>query len=318
MRILKAQLNTPPAYTRDMVITLTNQVSGAQKQLKPYLDGSISIPNLEAGQWRIQVKHPNMVFDLYDRNIRVFQDRPTITSIKIPTNVFEDVPTRDTSEGDLGGVQSDLAGIEAASERQAQKQGGQPIYADDWNNLADTVANLSKATRDLTERVAPAGHKHSEMISQIEDIHGSIQRLGDRLEWAVAAIWRELQRRSLQSKVKAVKDKNILSEAKNQELEKDLKELENSWLDQPGVYSDKKRRVAEKIHHELTQGIAEAEPDVIIDDEVQDALDFTYAMWTEPRVITYTEELTQHKRASRRANKNTVSQAFDSIPSAHL
>ncbi len=311
MRMLKMQLNTPPTITKDMVVTLTNQVSGEQRTVKPYLDGSIAVNNLAAGQWRVQAKHPNMVFDVFDRNVQVFQDRPTFAPINIPTNIFENVPIRETPEADLGPVQQRLDELTSAAEGHTNKMGGQPIYADDWNNLASTVSEVSRSTRELTDLVSPVGHDHPEIVEKIEEIQGNIQRFYDAFGAAIAQLQRQMQQLALQRKVETALEKvpNATPEVRK-EMEDNAKELADAWLDNPGIYSARKRRTAQKIQTQLVNLLAEADPAVRDDPDVKDLNEFADAMATEPAVISYEQEVAQQQRANKKSSRGIVSDAL--------
>lgn len=311
MRMLKMQLNTPPTITKDMLVTLTNQVSGEKRTVKPYRDGSMAVPNLDAGQWRVQAKHPNMVFDVFDRNVQVFKDRPTFTPINIPTNIFENVPIRETPEADLGPVQQRLDELTGAAEGHTNKLGGQPIYADDWNDLASTVSEVSRSTRELTDLVSPVGHDHPEIVEKIEEIQGNIQRFFDAFGAAITQIQRQMQQLALQRKVETALEKvpSATPEVRK-EMEDNAKDLANAWLENPGIYSARKRRTAQKIQTQLVNLLVEADPAVRDDPDVKDLNDFTDAMATEPAVITYEQEVTQQQRANKKSSRGIVSDAL--------
>src|SRR5687767_11948455 len=175
--MLKLQLNTPVSFTRDMKVELTNQATGEKRKVTPYLDGSVVVPAIEAGNWRLQVQHPNLSFDVFDRPIKVLPDRPTFVPITIPQNIFENVPIEDVPDANLGPVQQHLDEATRAAEQQGNKKAGQPIYADDWNEMAVTVATVAKATRELTDLVAPRGHDHPEIAAKFDEVQRNLQRL---------------------------------------------------------------------------------------------------------------------------------------------
>ena len=311
MQLLKMQLNTPPAFTKDMKVTLTNQVSGEKRDVKPYLDGSITVPKLASGQWRVQVKHPNLVFDVFDRNIQVFKDRPTFTPIAIPTTIFENVPIRETPEADLGPVQQKLDELADSAESQANKLAGQPIYADDWNELALTAGEISRSTRELTDLVSPVGHDHPEIEEKIEEIQGNIQRFFDAFGAAIAQIQRQMQQLALQRKVENALEKvpNATPETRK-EMEDAAKQLGDSWQETPGIYSAQKRRTAQKLQSKLVELLADADPAVRDDPDVKDLGDFAEALATEQAVTTYVQEVAQQQRANKKTSRGIVSDAM--------
>jgi hypothetical protein len=309
--MLKMQLNTPAAYTKDMLVTLTNQVSGETRQVKPYLDGSVVVPSITAGQWRVQVKHPNLVFDVFDRNIQVLKDRPTFAPITIPTNIFENVPIRETPEADLGPVQQRLDEITGTAEGLANKLAGQPIYADDWNQLATTIADVSRSTRELTNLVSPVGHDHPEIVEKIEEIQGNIQRFFDAFGAAIAQLQRQMQQLALQRKVESALEKvpDVAPEIRKQ-MEDSARELADAWLENPSIYSARKRRAAQKIQGQLAAILVEADPAVQDDPDIKDLTDFTDALVTEPAVLSYEQEVAQQQRANKKSARGIVYDAL--------
>lgn len=309
--MLKMQLSTPADISKDMLVKLTNQVSGETREVKPYLDGSVVVPTIAAGQWRVQVKHPNLVFDVFDRNIQVFKDRPTFTPITIPTNIFENVPIRETPEADLGPVQQRLDEVTATSEGLANKLGGQPIYADDWNQLATTVADASRSTRELTDLVSPVGHDHPEIVEKIEEIQGNIQRFFDAFGAAIAQLQRQMQQLAQQRKVESALERVPDTPPEiRREMETSARELAEAWLEHPSIYSARKRRSAQKIQGQLATLLVDADPTVRDDPDVKDLSDFTDALVTEPAVISYEQEVTQQQRANTKSARGIVYDAL--------
>lgn len=309
--MLKMQMNTAPAHTRDMLVTLTNQVSGETRTVKPYLDGSVAVPNIAPGPWRVQVKHPNLVFDVFDRNIQVFKDRPTFTPINIPSNIFENVPIRETPDADLGPIQQHLDEAAEGAEGQANKLGGQPIYAADWNELATTMAGISRTTRDLTELVSPVGHDHPELVEKIHEIEGNIQRFFDAFGAAIAQLQRQMQQLALQRKVESALEKvPSASPEVRRRMEDSAKELADVWLANPGIYSSRKRRTAQKIQEELTVLLADQDSAVRDDPDVKDLHDFADAMATEPAVVSYVQEIAQQQRTNQKSARGILHDAL--------
>jgi hypothetical protein len=294
-----------------MTVTLTNQVTGEKRTAKPYLDGSVAVPNIDPGQWRVQVTHPNMVFDLFDRPIKVLPDRPTIAPITIPANIFENVPIRDVPDADLGPVQQHLDDAQASAERQATKKAGQPIYADDWNELASTLSNASKATRELTGLVSPRGHDHPELVDKLEEIQRNLQRMFDVFAGSLAQLQRQIQQLALQSKVDAALDKTSKA---TPEVKKGIQDLvttlQASWAETPGVYSALKRRTAQQLTDQVSQVLVNETQDVRSAPEVKALQDFAAAMATEQPVASFQEEIQQQQRTT---SKSATGVFFDAL-----
>lgn len=308
---LKLQLNTPASYTRDMTVKITNQVTGEKRTVTPYLDGSVSVPNLEPGQWRVQVTHPNLVFDLYDRPIKVFPDRPTNASIVIPANIFENVPIRDIPDADLGPVQRHLDEAGSIAERQSTKKAGQPIYADDWNELAGALATATKAAREMTELVSPRGHDHPELVDKLDEIQRNLQRMFDVFGASLAQLQRQIQQLALQSKVDAALEKTTKVTPETRKSIQDMvTSLQESWADSPGVYSARKRRTAQQLTDQLSQVLVNETPDVNNAAEVKELQEFASAMATEQPAASYQEEIQQQQRTT---SKSSTGVFFDAL-----
>src|SRR4051794_10812623 len=127
MAVMKLQLNTPVEITRDLRVQVTDPVTNRTIETTPSLDGTVNIRNLVAGQYRVQVMHPNLTFPVLDQPVRVLTQIPTLVPIKIDLNIFANTPVRDIAEADLAPVQQRLAEAQDHAERQNGKQGGQPI-----------------------------------------------------------------------------------------------------------------------------------------------------------------------------------------------
>jgi hypothetical protein len=309
--MLKLQLNTPTAYTRDMTVDLTNQVTGEKRTVKPYLDGSVTVPNIDAGQWRVQVKHPNMVFDVFDRPVQVFPDRPTIAPISIPTTIFENVPIRDIPDADLAPVQRHLDDATADAERQSTKKAGQPIYADDWNELSHTVSAVSQAVREMTDLVSPRGHDHPEIADKIAEIQRNLQRMFDAVGSSLAQLQRQIQQLALQRKVEAALDKTTTATPEIRKTIQDkVLELQDAWADSPGVYSALKRRTGQQLQEQLATVLASESSAVRDAPEVKDLDEFTRAIATEQPVASYHEEIQQQQRTTSKSMTGMVFDAF--------
>lgn len=311
MRILKMQLNTPAAVTRDLEVNLTNQVSGEKRTVRPYLDGSVAVPNIPAGDWRMQIKHPNLLFDLQDRNIRIFPDRPTFVPIRIPTDIFENAPIQDTPEADLGPVQERLEEAAEAAGRQAGKLGGQPIYAGDWNDMATTVEGVARSTKDLTELVSATGHDHPELVAKMDEIQGNLQRLFEVFGSSIAQLQRQIHQLALQRKVETALDRvPDVPAATRRQMEEAVRDLTDVWQENPSVYSARKRRAARSLQDQLGQLLIDQTQEVRDDPQVRDLDTFTLAMASEQPVVTYEAEIQQQQRTSRKSSTGIV---FDAL-----
>lgn len=301
---LNLQLNTLPQFNRDMTVELTNQATGQIKQVKPYLDGKVVARNVDPGQWRVAVKHPNILFNLYDKPVRVFRDRPTFIPIRIPENIFSNAPIADTPEANLTPVKEVFDNSEAAASAQANKLAGQPIYSDDWNEMAGTIADLSKANSDLTDLVSPIGHDHPELVTKMEEIQANLQRFYDLFGRSLAQLQRQVQQLALQRKVDAaVGEVEEITPDQRSGLDLALGDLSAAWFENPAIYSSKKKRAGEQISQILGQIVTESDTPVSSNPVIVQAQTVADAMATERSAIDYAAEIEQQNRVDDRSEE---------------
>jgi hypothetical protein len=311
MNMLKMQINTNPAYSRDMTVELTNQVTGEKKTVKPYSDGSIAVSNIADGRWRVKVTHPNIVFPLLDKDIQVFKDRPTFTPLVIPENIFENTPIADIPDADLAPPQKKLDEVAESANRQAHKLAGQPIYADDWNELATALADTAAATRELSTLVSPRCHDHPEIVAKFEEVQRNIQKMYDAFGASLAQLQRQIQQLALQRKVDAALDKipSVTPEVR-QGMNTAVATIADSWAESPAIFSSVKKRAAQNIQEKMSALLATADPAVRNNDDVKDLDTFTQAMSSETTARTYEEEISQSQRTSSKSRTGIV---FDAM-----
>ena len=304
MADLNLQLNTKPEFNRDMTVELTNQVTGETRQAKPYLDGSLVARNVDPGQWRVAVKHPNILFPLYDKPVRVFKDRPTKIPVRIPENIFENTPIRDTPEADLGPVQSRFDDAAADATGHADKLPGQPIYADDWNALAGTVADLASANSDLVKLVSPVGHDHPELVAKMEEIQRNLQRFYDLFGKSLTQLQRQVQQLALRRKVDAaVGVVGEVTPAQRGQIDQAMGLIAEAWQDPPATYSLKKKRAGEQLSQTIATIVAEAQVPVEDDPAVVEAQDIVGTMAAERAVVDYAAEIEQQQKVDVRSRQ---------------
>lgn len=308
---LKMQLNTRPEINRDTTVELTNQATGQKVNVKPYLDGQIVARNIEPGQWRAVVKHPNILFPVFDKPIKVFPDRPTFVPIRIPPDIFENTPIADTPDADLGPVQARYDDAAAAADAQANKLAGQPIYADDWNALAGTVGDLARANSDLTKLVSPIGHDHPEIAAKIDEVQANLQRFYDLFGRSLAQLQRQVQQLALRRKVEAaVATVPNITPERRADLDLAISDLELAWSDQPSTYSIKKKRAAQSLDQTLALIVTESTTPVENDPAVVEAQTILTTISNEQPATSYTKEIENQNRVDIRSGKAPFSEAL--------
>lgn len=303
MNMLKLQLNTAAQFNRDITVELTNEATGEKRSVKPYLDGSVSAYNVDPGSWRVAVKHPNLLFNLFDKPVRVLKDRPTIVPIRIPPNIFESTPIRETPEADLGPVQARFDAEALAASGQANKLAGQPIYADDWNALAVTLSDVSRAGLELTGLVSPVGHDHPEIVEKLDEVQRNLQRFYDLFGQSLAQLQRQVEQLALQRTVDAaVGEIGVIPPARRAELDRAILELGNAWSDPPAIYSTKKQRAGQQISQTLAAIVAESETPVESNPAVVEAQTIAHTIASERTAHDYATEIELQQRVAKRSS----------------
>lgn len=299
--MLKLQLNTPPAVTRGTQVNLTNPATGETRKVSPFLDGTVAISGIAAGEWEVQVTHPNFLNELFRRRIRVFPDRPTFVPLPIPTNIFENAPIADTPDADFGPVQTRMDGAAATADRQARKRAGQPIYADDWNELSAVVADMARGTKELAGIVSPIGHDHPELVAKLDEQARNLQRLFDVFGESVSQLQREVQILGLQNRVEDAL--NALPEAKRLTFRPQflglLQNLDAARGENPQNFTTRLQRIATDLAQLIQDATADEPPAVASAPSIRALVNATTQMQTIPRAASYIDELAGQNRVNR-------------------
>jgi hypothetical protein len=314
MGSLNLMLNAQPAVLRDMKVSLVNTVTSEKREVTPFLDGTVQVANIEAGNWQVIAKHPNLIFDVINKPIRILPDRPTITRIPIPANIFSNAAIADTPDANLGPVQAKLAESETSARDQARKVAGQPIFADDWNALAATLGDTAKATGELATLVSPIGHDHPELVSKLSEIQGNLQTFYDLFARSLAELQRQIEQLALQRKVEAVAERvPTLPQAARDRMFLAVDELTKAYQDPPSVYNLKKRNAGTVMQEELEQALLGVNLDGDAQSAVTDFRNVTGALSSGSATPDYGAELKQRQRAENASNSGMFIDAMRAV-----
>lgn len=188
------QLQGYTPANRDAAIRLVNEATGAVVERKPFLDGSLTVRDLDPGYYQVQVSHPNLVNLIENRRVRLFpQPAPTLVPIPVPSDLFRDTPIRDIPDADLKPVQSTAAAVRDQLRPLADKGPGEAIRAADWNSLVSAVSDLATSVLELTRLVAPQGHDHPEIAERIDQVQGNIRRFSEAFGRSLIELRREIE-----------------------------------------------------------------------------------------------------------------------------
>jgi hypothetical protein len=204
---LNIQLQGYTPANRDATVRLVHEATGQVVERKPFLDGSLTVRDLEPGFYQLQVSHPNLINLIDNRRIRVFpQPAPTFVPVNIPADLFRDSPIRDIPDADLAPVQNTAQAVRQQVQPLAAKGPGEAIRASDWNALVDAVGDLATAVLELTNLVSPKGHDHPEIAEKINEVQGNILRFSEAFGRSLVQLQREIETQHLGQTVDNVLD----------------------------------------------------------------------------------------------------------------
>ena len=311
MASLKIQFNTPVEVTRDLKLTFIHEATGRETTAAPFLDGSLSLRNLDPGAYRLKAVHPNITLPVFDKRIRVWRDRPTFVPIKIPSDIFSNNPIRDTPLADLNPARAKLQTSLDTAEAQTRKKGGQPIYADDWNELSGAVADVAQSTLDLSRLVSPVGHDHPEIEEKLAEIHTNLQRFLDVFGKSLVQLQRQIQILALQRRVDEALDQvpGVTDETRKQ-FQQEVSKLEEAGQDNPYVFTTRMRRVGEILVRKVEDILPADDPEVGNRKELRVLSSTAAAMGSSLPVNSYDDELLHHSKTDRKAGVSGFSSAM--------
>jgi len=208
------QLQGPAAINRDATVRLVNQSTGAVVERKPFLDGSLTVRDLDPGIYDMEVRHPNLINPIDRRPVRLFpQLRPTYIPVPIRPEVFKDTPIRDVPDADLTPVQQSAAAVRAQLAPIGHKGSGEVIRSSDWNTLVSALSDLAGAVGELTQLLSPRGHDHAEIAEKIGEVQENMRRFTESFGRSLIELRREIETENLQRTVNEALDRGGADES---------------------------------------------------------------------------------------------------------
>lgn len=229
-----------PAANRDAVIQLVNESTGKAVERKPFLDGTLTVTDLDDGYYQMKVLHPNLVNPIIQKRIRLFpQIAPTVVPIPVPEKLFRDAPIRDIPDADLTPVQQAAAQAKGQLAPIGSKTPGEAIKSADWNLLVNSVADLANAVAQLTQLVSPRGHDHPEIEEKIAEVQGNIRRFAEAFGKSLVELQREIETENLDRKVNDVLDKAQASQDIRDRVKGRISELKDMVQADTTIFTNK-------------------------------------------------------------------------------
>ena len=259
---LSMQLQGFPAANRDAEVTLVNTATNQTIKRNPFLDGSLTVRDIDAGVWDVRVTHPNVITPIFTGRVRVFpQPRPTFLPIPIPEIVFRDTPIRDIPDANLAPVQQAVTRAAESLAPISAKAPGEVIRASDWNILAGAVKDLADNILQLTNLVSPRGHNHPEIAEKIAEVQDNVRRFSEAFGRSLLEFRRELEAEFLRQRLTGALDELGAPQATRDELLGRIGQLSGSLQAESTVFTAQLANTGSRVLTSVAE-LATARPEV--------------------------------------------------------
>jgi hypothetical protein len=292
------QLSGFPAANRDAQVTLTNTSTGETVTRNPFLDGSLTIRDLDPGLWNVKVTHPNVIAPIYSQTVRLFpQVIPTLVPIVIPPDLFQDTPIRTVPEANLGPVQQALTTIRDAIGPIQNKSPGEVIRASDWNSLASAVRDLAANVLQLTNLISPVGHTHPEIADKIAEVQQNLQNFAQAFGQNLLQLQRELETENLRQTLTTALDQAQASQAVRDDLLGRVSSLNNVTQADPSVFTSQLSNTGNRVLSAMA-GLVTAQPALATNPAVQKVQQISQQYVTGGTAVTADSEMKIYTRTT--------------------
>jgi hypothetical protein len=300
------QLSGFPAANRDAEVTLTNTATGEVVKRNPFLDGSLTVRDLDPGLWNVKVTHPNVISPVFAQTVRLFpQVAPTLVPIRIPPGLFQDTPIRTIPEANLGPVQQSLTSIRDSIGPIQSKSPGEVIRASDWNALASAVRDLADNVLQLTNLVSPVGHSHPEIADKISEVQQNLQNFAQSFGQSLLQLQREIETENLRQTLTSVLDQAQAPQATRDDLLGRITSLNNVTQADPSVFTSQLSNTGNRVLT-VVADLVTAKPDLANNPQVQKVQQIAQQYSTSGTAVTMDSELKLYNRTTSVGNKLTT------------
>jgi len=266
---LNIQLQGFPAANRDAEVILVNTATNQTIKRNPFLDGSLTVRDIDAGVWDVKVTHPNVISSIFTGKVRVFpQPRPTFLPIPIPETMFRDTPIRDIPDANLAPVQQAVTRAAESLAPISAKAPGEVIRASDWNILAGAVKDLADNMLQLTNLVSPRGHDHPEIAEKIAEVQDNVRRFSEAFGKSLLEFRRELEAEFFRQRLTGALDELGASQATRDELLGRVTLLNTSLQAESTVFTAQLANTGNRVLTTVAE-LATARPEVATSPNIQ-------------------------------------------------
>jgi hypothetical protein len=285
------------AVNRDLKVELRDPASQqVVREARPFLDGTVRLPNVDPGAYEVHVVHPNLLLPVLTRPIRVLPTGDTNVTVMIDPSKFRNTPIEDIPEANLGPVADLARSVDETMAPLGVKVPGEAIRSGDWNALAGGVRDLSNATGELTRLVSPVGHDHPELAAKINEMSSNFQSLIETMSQALAELQRQIQALRLRRQVEDALDATGATD-KKPDFTRLIDDLEGKITASPNAYSRAMRNAAVEISTRLDT-VLEAKPEAANSapvTEIAKSID----LLKDQRTTSYASEISFNRRVDR-------------------
>lgn len=195
------------AVNKDLSVQIRDPVTqNVVREVKPFLDGTVRVPNIAPGAYEVSVLHPNLALPVLRRPIRVLPVGPTNVSVLIDPSQFRNTPIDEVPEANLTPVRDMARSVAETVAPLTSKHPGEAILAQDWNALSSAVRDLANDFGESMQLVSPVGHSHPEYVKKFDEITSNFQELLNVLSTALTELQRQIQTDRLRRQVLDVLD----------------------------------------------------------------------------------------------------------------
>jgi hypothetical protein len=294
-----------PAVNRDLTVEVRDSVSQeVVRTARPFLDGTVRIPQIAAGAYELTLLHPNMTIPILRRPIRILPVGTTQVSVLIDPSKFKNTPIEDIPDANLGPVRDSVSSTAETVLPLANKQPGEAIRAEDFNLLASSIRDIGLSVMELTRLVSPVGHNHPELETKFGEVTNNFQTLLDTLSTSMAELQRQIQTQRVRTQVESVLDEaGIDRTSADGRRFLDLVDVLDAQVSEPPTrYGRASRDAGLQLQTNLEQLIdvkAQANPEFVDRPVVKSLATATDLLRTQ-RATSYDTELVNHLAADRR------------------
>jgi hypothetical protein len=306
-----------PAVNNDLQVLIKDSAGATVRTARPFLDGTVRVPDMEPGAYEMAIVHPNVVLPVLRQPIRILPIGDTSVSVLIDPSKFRNTPIADIPDANLGPVRDRTQSIGETMLPLTRKLPGEAITAADWNAMASAIRDLSQTTGELTRLVTPTGHDHPEITAKIEEMVTNFSELLTSLGAAMTELQRQIQALRFRRQVIDVlenPDLGGIDEPTRLAFTNVLDQLDAGVTDPPVRFGRTARTAGVQLGTQLDQLVAQqAGNQAFVDSaqvkNLQQSIDLLKGM----RATTYAGEIEQLRNVDRQLGTGGLSGAVGQV-----